>query len=123
MTTATENGVACEWCGEPATLRDTTQGDASCETCARDQFGFRRGEAYVVGYMIEQVIEIARLSGASQDEIRDAVDRALKGGEPTLGAELDLYRAIEMQRKAGEHRPESDRYLAHFEPLVEGGEA
>jgi hypothetical protein len=118
MDTATETATACDWCGEPATYRDKTQGDASCEACARDQWGFRRGEAYIMGFIIEQFVEVAKAAGASHNEIRDAVDRALKNEEPILGAQLDDHRRATTERKAGVCPPESDRFHAHFEPLV-----
>ncbi|HUA12396.1 MAG TPA: hypothetical protein VMA83_10355 [Solirubrobacteraceae bacterium] len=99
VTTATV--VRCEWCGAPATVRDLTpnvatgepRGDATCEPCARFRWGYRYAEAVSIREALEHALENAQRAGVMAEEIREAVDRWLKGGEATVGAELAFYHA------------------------------
>jgi ribosomal protein S27E len=116
MTTATE--IKCEQCGAPATLWHKEHAEGACEACARHWIGFRAGQAYAVGHMIENLVEVARAAGASRDEIHVAVDRALDNREPALGAMLAIEQARMTECKAGlEGSSESQRLALYFEPL------
>ena len=106
----TETDIQCEWCDEPATLMDKTSDGPVCEMCARHWFGVRVGEGLAAARAIQASIEIARSAGASDDEIRAAVDRALNGGEALVGAAAAEFKdRTERYRETG--KLESDSRL------------
>jgi hypothetical protein len=126
MATATQNKLACDHCGAPATLRDKTQGDAACEPCARFAFGFRCGQAHTAAHMIEQMMEVLTSVAASHDEVRAGLEHALIGREPQLGAAVAVAAARGRDAREGvavdEWPSESRRWTEQFEPL-DGGDA
>jgi hypothetical protein len=115
MTTAAE--IKCEWCGQSATLRDKT---SDCETRAPHWFGVSIGESLAAGRMLGTAVDVAKLTGASRDEILAAVERALDGGEPLCGPAAREFAARgERYREGGEVESDSRLWVGQYEPLAE----
>ncbi len=113
VTTDVADGESrCEWCGDTATFWDTANEEPSCEDCARYHAAHDAGESYGAGRMLAAMVDYLK-SMARADEIRQAVDAVLDGGEPSLG-ETKRLAAI---RAAGGMAKTAQLWRGRYKPL------